>query len=375
MPAILAGAHRGYASSVSGDARRRILEAIDERGPIAFDEFMGLALYGPGGYFEGPAVGPEADFVTSPHVHPWFAYGLARALGELRDALVADGIADPSAPARLVELGAGDGTLARQLLEILAGAGPIDYVAVERSATARAALAETGASVVATIGDLGEIDGASVFANELLDNLPFRVVRRRGGALFEVLVGREGERLVPVEVEASPALAARAPDREGEAAIPAGALSLIDRLAERMRSGYALLIDYSAERGADVHGYRRHRVVADVLERAGSTDITAGVDLGAVEGRAAERGLVVLGRVSQRDALLALGFAGWLERGRDAAAGAADATATRAWASRSRATLLADPKGLGAHRWLLLATPGLPRPPWLTSAIERPSAD
>jgi SAM-dependent MidA family methyltransferase len=360
---------------VTDDARSRVLRAIDERGPIPFDVFMELALYGRGGYFEGGPVGRGGDFVTGPHVHPWFAYGLARALGPLRDALAERGVVDPSAPARLVELGAGDGTLARALLEILAGSGPIEYLAVERSTKARASLAEAGVRPIASIDDLDDLSGALVFANELLDNLPFRVVRRREGAVAEVLVGREGDRLVGLEVDADQALASTAPPGEGEAAIPTGALSLIDALAERMRDAYALLIDYSAERGSDVHGYRGHRIVDDVLANPGSTDITAGVDLDAVEARASACGLVVLGRVRQRDALLALGFAEWVERGRRAATGIDPAATTRAWASRSRATLLVDPNGLGAHRWLLVATPGLSPPAWLTDALERRSDD
>jgi SAM-dependent MidA family methyltransferase len=363
---------------VSGDvARARIVEAIREHGPIPFDAFMEHALYGEGGYFEGAPVGPAGDFVTSPHVHPWFAYGLALALGELRDALVARGRDAASSPARLIELGAGDGTLARRLLEILAGSEPIEYVAVERSRRARWALSRTGAVVRSSVDQLGELRGALVFANELLDNLPFRRVRRRGGTLVEVLVGLDGDRLVEVEAGAPAALVSLAPPLAdgGEAALPTGAVTMIDALADRMRDSYALLIDYPSERGRDVHGYRAHRVVSDVLERPGGTDITAGVDFDAVEAHARARGLVVLGRVTQRDALLALGFAGWAGREREGGVGLPGVEATRAWAGRSRATLLLDPDGLGAHRWLLLATPGLPAPAWLGTARERPSTD
>jgi hypothetical protein len=35
------------------------------------------------------------------------------------------------------------------------------------------------------------------------------------------------------------------------------------------------------------------------------------------------------------------------------------------WSGRHRASLLVDPSALGRHRWLLLATPGLPAPGWL----------
>jgi hypothetical protein len=31
---------------------------------------------------------------------------------------------------------------------------------------------------------------------------------------------------------------------------------------------------------------------------------------------------------------------------------------------------LVEPSGLGAHRWTLLATPGLPAPGWLEAALR-----
>ena len=42
--------------------------------------------------------------------------------------------------------------------------------------------------------------------------------------------------------------------------------------------------------------------------------------------------------------------------------------AVRVWETRSRASLLVDASGFGAFWWLLLATDGLPEPPWLGRA-------
>jgi len=66
-----------YAGAVG--ARELIVEAIRDHGPIRFDRYMELALYGEGGFYEEPPVGAAGDFVTSPHVHPVFAELLARA--------------------------------------------------------------------------------------------------------------------------------------------------------------------------------------------------------------------------------------------------------------------------------------------------------
>lgn len=359
------------------DVARRIRDAIAERGPLQFAEFMEMALYGEDGFYDRPPVGPDADFVTSPHVHWWFAYALALALGELQRLL-----GEPS-PARILEVGAGDGTLARTLLEIVREGGPIEYVAVERSRGAMARLRDLPIRVEASVSAVAPLRDVTVFANELLDNLPFRRVRRaRNGSVAEVRVDAVGTRFVEIEVDAEPGLveaAGRLGSMPGEEKIvPTGAFAFIDELARSSERAYALLIDYTDERvrsGDLVHGYRDQRVVADVLRDPGSSDITAGVDLDAVSARASAVGLEVLGRSTQRDVLLALGFDGWAERQRERQAALGTdgrgVDATRMWASRSRASLLIDPAGLGRLSWLLLATRGLPAPTWLSQAATK----
>jgi NADH dehydrogenase [ubiquinone] 1 alpha subcomplex assembly factor 7 len=359
--------------------RDRVAEALERdiraRGPIGFDRFMDLALYGPGGFYEAPPIGPDGHFVTSPHVHPVFATLLARAIRDL-----AAGLGDP-APLRLVELGAGDGTLAEQLLEELDGL-PLEYAVAERSPGARAALSRLPVRIVDHAVPLDAGFLGIVLANELLDNLPFRRVRSHdgtppdpgGGGLVEVLVGLAGDRFVEVEAPCPPDLAALAPAlRPGEeGVVPVTALDLIDRLAAALARGYVLLIDYGDDSGRPagaVHGYRGHEAVADVLSDPGTTDLTAGVDLRALAVRARAAGLEARGPVTQEAALRALGYDRWAadERNRqtrllDTGSGL---DAVRAWGGRSRASLLVDPSRLGGLRWLLLATPGLPAPPWI----------
>ncbi|HXF37914.1 MAG TPA: SAM-dependent methyltransferase [Actinomycetota bacterium] len=349
---------------------RSIRRAIARRGPITFAEYMELALYGEGGFYRtGTPVGADGHFVTSPHVHPVFARLLGRAHRELWEGL---GRPDPFPS---VEVGAGDGTLARGLRDALADL-PMEAAAVERSPAARRALREVPLRVAERLGDLGPIEGGVALANELLDNLPFRVVRGRDGGPVEVLVDAGPEGLREVEVPCRPDLAAEAPPlRPGEeAAVPVGAFGFLDELAATLTRGYALLIDYGSPRppAGPVHGYRHHRVVERVLQDPGTADLTAGVDLAAVARRARAAGLAVLGIVDQRSALLALGLDAWireeLDRQADLLAAGRGTEAVRAWGGRSRATLLADPAALGRLRWLLLATPGLPAPPWLRRA-------
>ncbi|MGZ4149462.1 MAG: SAM-dependent methyltransferase [Actinomycetota bacterium] len=349
---------------MSEQVRAAVREAIRTRGPITFAEYMELALYGAGGFYGRPPIGAEGDFVTSPHVHPVFGRFLAEAIRPLHTALGA-----PS-PFRLVETGAGDGTLARQLLDGL-GDLPVDYAAVEVSGGARAALATIPG--VRVLDGLGDAD--LVLAHEVLDNLPFRVLRGE----HEVRVGLQGDRLVETLADPDDALAPFVREGEQEVVVPTGAFGFVDEVAAALGDrGYALLIDYGdvGSAGGERHGYAGHRVVTDVLAAPGDADITSGVDFAIVAKHARTCGLVAFPTVSQHDALMALGFQGWFQERLAAQHAQLDTRdgmgAVRTWADKSRATLLADPGGLGRFRWLVLATPGLPAPQWLTSG---PTAD
>jgi SAM-dependent MidA family methyltransferase len=351
---------------VSERVAAAIRDAIHDHGPITFAEFMEHALYGPGGFYEQPPVGREGHFLTSPHVHPLFAELLLRALSELWVNL---GRPDPFA---VIEVGAGDGTLARDLVRLAGERNlPLAYAAVERSAGARERLVESGLEILDR--PLPELDHAVVVANELLDNLPFRRVRATRARLAEVRVGVRSEAIIEVETPADVDLARAAPElRLGqEATVPTGAFGFVDEIANVLRSGYLLVIDYGSIDGSpagEVHGYRSHRVLDDALTDPGELDITAGVDLSAISRRSVRAGLHAHAPVAQRDALLALGFSDWneLQRERQRSLVGTDAAplAVRIWEGRSRASLLVDPRGLGRHWWLLLSSPGLAAPNW-----------
>jgi SAM-dependent MidA family methyltransferase len=346
-------------------AAEAIRARILEDGPIGFDTFMELALYGPGGFYERPPVGADGDFVTSPHVHPAFGMFVARALSPLRDALA------PDRDLRLTEVGAGDGTLASQVLGAL---DHVRYMAVETSAGARAALAARDGIEVAD--ELrAPVDVA--LAHELLDNLPFRLVRDGE----EVTVGIEGASFAERTREIDPSLRTLIGDHpiDGDLVVPTGALAFIDRIAVSLERGYALLIDYGGHASGSVHGYRRQQPVGDVVRAPGAVDVTAGVDFTWIANHARSRGLHAFPLVDQRDVLLALGFESWLSgelaTQQDQLARGAGLDAVRTWSMRSRATMLVDPAALGRMRWLLLATEGLPAPPWLDAATQDRTTD
>jgi SAM-dependent MidA family methyltransferase len=92
----------------------RLRHRITASGPITFAEFMEWALYDPEeGFYARLPVGEQGHFVTSPHLSPVFGRLLARQVAEFWELL------DRPSPFDVIEVGAGDGTLARQILGAL----------------------------------------------------------------------------------------------------------------------------------------------------------------------------------------------------------------------------------------------------------------
>ena len=140
--------------------------------PLRFDEFMSQALYGERGFYTvGGEAGRRGDFITSPEIGPLFGAVLANwiqaefvRLGEPDDFMI-------------VEAGAGPGTLARSIL-LAAPQWTGRYVAVEVSAAQRA----KHPGGVLSVADMPAAPFRGlVIANELLDNLPFRLAVNDGG--------------------------------------------------------------------------------------------------------------------------------------------------------------------------------------------------
>ncbi len=249
-----------------------------------FNDFMNDALYGENGfYIRGNKAGRRGgDFITSPEVGPLFGTVIAGYLDDCWEKL--------GSPSRfdVVECGAGPGTLARSIL----AAKPrclqaLNYVAVEVSAEQRA-LHPKGVESRETMPDHA-INGV-ILANELLDNLPFRlfvfdgawmeafVAQTPDGAFVEVLHKPTD---VPAVLTQTAALGSRVPIQDAAYAWVNNALSLIE-------SGSLLLFDYCTETTAAVAAmpwrewlrtYKDHERGGHYLVEPGSQDITAQVVL------------------------------------------------------------------------------------------------
>ena len=157
------------------DVRLRRLTFRCDTDAVPFDRFMADALYGPSGFYtSGGRAGRRGDFITSPEVGPLFGAVVARFLD---DEWTRIGRPDGFTRRRRRGRPGRDGPR-RARRRPAAALASMRYVAVDVSEAQRA-LHPAGVESRAEL-PAGPFDGVIV-ANELLDNLPFRlaVLRRR----------------------------------------------------------------------------------------------------------------------------------------------------------------------------------------------------
>ena len=261
---------------------------------MRFDVFMDDALYGPSGFYVrgGRPAARDGDFATSVELGSLFAQCVAAYLD-----LVWHELGQPD-PFVIVEGGAGRGTLCRQ---VLAHAGEcrrsLQYVMVERVELQRA---ESLAQVEALDSDLpvtalanlpaGPLTGV-VLANELLDNLPFRLLDRGEAGWREVHV-KSGQPATE-ELRDAPGDAAAMADTLAPTATVGARVPLqlkaavwVRRALGLLANGRLLVFDYGVPRTAELaerpvsewlRTYRTHRRGHDVLASPGNADITCEV--------------------------------------------------------------------------------------------------
>ncbi len=343
----------GMQAASTNGATAVIADAIaDAGGAIPFSEFQRLALYGPGGFYDGEGrAGRRGDFITSPEVGPLFGAVVARWIDAQWRAL---GTPDPFT---VIEAGAGPGTLARSILAAApACAAALRYVAVEVSSSQRA-LHPDGVESVAALPD-GRVDGV-VIANELLDNLPIRLVVFDGAwrEAFVALSAGTGADAGPAFVEVLsapldpvPTVLPAHPTHGARAPLQDDARAWIDSARQLIR-GSVLAIDYARSTTAELallpwrdwlRTYRGHDRGGHYLAQPGSQDITSDVAVDQLPEPDVVRTQSQFLQLHGIDDLVAEGRAEWQA---DAATGGLAALRMRSRVREAEALL--DPAGLG----------------------------
>ncbi len=217
-------------------------------------------------------IGTDGDFYTSADLDPIFGRLLAEQFDQLAEGFDSFTI---------VEMGAGKGLLARDILE----RRHFPYVILERSPAMRERQQELlNAYDVKWVDELPSDVTGCIFSNEFFDALPVHRVVNRNGVLREIYVTSdfeeiEGELTVGLENSGLPLLEGQVTEMNLEAR------KWIRRIAASIERGYHLAIDYGyleKEFYAQPHGtlmcYWRHQAVENPYVHIGEQDMTAHVN-------------------------------------------------------------------------------------------------
>jgi len=313
----------------------RIREEIRAAGPLTFARFMELALHHPryGYYAAGPRrLGECGDFITASDLGPAFGRAVARQIAEF------DRRCGEPDPFDIVEIGAGRGSLARDILGASECLGDglrrrVRYTAVDASKGMRRAIAET----VPAIRIVDEPPGATtgcVLAVELFDALPIHRIARRDGRLVEIGVGWDGARLHDALLEPNREVRAwakryGAAAEEGfEAEVCLGLREQVSRWDRGIERGFAIVLDYgdtadrlytAARKRGTLLAYHAQRAGEEYLARIGEQDLTAHVNFSALTDAAEAAGWSLAGHTTQDRFLIANGILESFEQMDDAA--------------------------------------------------------
>jgi SAM-dependent MidA family methyltransferase len=300
-----------------------IIERIKKEGPISFRDFMEMALYYPGlGYYNSvqDKIGANGDFYTSPNISAAFGAMLGRQIEEMWQIL-------GKKPFKIVEYGAGTGLLCHDILDYLKNNTSLykklNYCIIEKSASMieiqKMHLLEK-VSWHSTVQEIPEIDGC-VLSNELIDNFSVHQVIMED-QLMEIFVDYQDgfiEVLKPAKdelIDYFDSLDIQLP-KGFRTEINLEALSWIKEVAQSLRKGYTITIDYGS---FSSELYKNHRSCGTLLcyhkhqkndnpyQFIGQQDITTHTNFSALSHWGMQSGMECCGIVDQASFLLGLGI-------------------------------------------------------------------
>lgn len=300
-----------------------IIDKIHKEGPISFRDYMEMCLYFPElGYYTSLSdkIGSNGDYFTSATFSPVFGELVGKQLEEMWNVL-------GQKPFTIVEYGAGTGALCKAILSYLKNNkrlyDDLNYCIIEKSSVMRekqkACLREK-VSWCNSIQSIPDINGC-VLSNELVDNFAVHQVVMKN-ELMEVFVDYKNgfvELLEPAKKDLKDYMAELKVDLTNgfRTEINLEAINWIKEIAEHLKKGYVLTIDYgypSFELYNEYRGYgtlmcyNKHKTNNKPYHYIGEQDITSHVNFSALCLWGFKNGLEFSGFTDQSHFLSALGF-------------------------------------------------------------------
>ena len=346
---------------------------------ITFAQYMATVLYEPNwGYYSSGMVGIgfQGDFVTSSVLSRDFGELLAIQLTEMWHHLGCPH------PFQVVELGAGTGELARDILNFIdrsdeqAFIEALAYTIIERSPVLRQKQQELLKSLMhlsltwQNLDDipLNSIEGCIV-SNELIDAFPVHLITKQDNQLQEVYLTFEDNQFSEVVAELSTEKLAQYFELIGidllqpqyadgyRSEVNLQALAWLEAIASKMKRGYILTIDYGytaeqyyrpSRNQGTLKCYYQHRHHHNPYVNLGYQDLTTHVDFTALQRQGELVNLQTIGFTQQGLFLMALGLGDRLQELSSGKFGVAEI-----WKRRNALHQLIDPTGLGGFRVLV----------------------
>ena len=307
---------------------------------ITFAEYMDLVLYHPQyGYYSSGTVkiGSQGDFFTSSSLGKYFGELLAEQLVEMWTIL------EYREPFMLVEMGAGQGLLAADILQYLQLNYPklidsLEYIIIEQAEgliTQQKNLLQKYLDEKINISwkswkelPVNSIVGCC-FSNELVDAFPIHKIVVEEGEMKEIYVTISNDSFQEVSGKISTIklreyfqqiginLSSNHYPNNYSTEINLAALNWLNNIAKRLKRGYLLTIDYGYNAQKYYHPqryegtlkcYYQHHHHSNPYINIGCQDITAHVDFTALEIYGDLYGLQKVGFTQQGLFLMALGL-------------------------------------------------------------------
>ncbi len=337
-----------------GNPLAQIVEQkIQQNGPIPFDQYMSAWLYGEAdlnrrwvnGYYTGEHVGITTldrktngvgAFLTPPEYSPLYGLTFAKQIAEMWHNL-----GEPE-DFKIVEMGAGNGTLARDILTGLkllkeesdapAAYDNSSYLIIERSRplieTQRESLAGFEGKV--NIMQASAYDGVPlagvtgvVVSTELPDAFPVKMVKKEEDNWQELFIDNGDEDYFrevwkDLSPEAQEYIQKYSPQAEEGRPYPVNLPSekWMGEIARFLQKGYVITVDYYCWADSPIRIFGKNVSVAErraegnylSKQHLGRSDITTGIDFQVLSDAGKEFGLKTEGYVNQQGFLYGLGY-------------------------------------------------------------------